>query len=288
MKTKYVNECKEKIPGYIVTKAKKRGCINHLYIYKDGEYCGKLPAACIGCRKATRFRKASNAESMKIPLGDGWVVFKSPSGTGSKSHSKYKAEKHTSILCQIEDIFEHMYHNECKIYLATHNNNYYKEAEKESKRTFYHLKMYSTNPPERGTNVKDPDIIVVKSDAIQYVIEVKWGCLEDYPDEPTDLNSIVEEMISMIRKSKVCRVTGPYIQNGNVVNETGRIKSDFYVCSNTKFLVVSDLKGLSESNPAYFNLIRSQYRNYDNLFSICDIKEDVDTFCSLKTFLKKA
>ncbi|MCK4736268.1 MAG: hypothetical protein KAT65_27695, partial [Methanophagales archaeon] len=100
--------------------------------------------------------------------------------------------------------------------------------------------------------------------------------------DPKELN----EIISMIRKSKVCRVTGPHIQNGNKVNGNENIV-DFNVHSNTKFLVVSDLGGLRESNPADFNSIKNQHKNYDNLFSICDIKEDVDTFCSLDAFLNE-
>ena len=89
----------------------------------------------------------------------------------------------------------------------------------------------------------------------------------------------------MIRQSKVCRVTGPHIQNGNKVNGNEN-NIDFKVPSNTKFLVVSDLRGLLESNPADFNSIKNQHKNYDNLFSICDIKEDVDTFYSLDASLK--
>lgn len=291
MEIKYVNECNEKIPAYIVSKAREMGCINHLYIYKEGEYGGKLPKASVGCSKATRFRNVTNVESMKIPLGDGWVAFKSPSGTGSKSSSESKAEKHTSILCQIEDIFERLYHNKYKTYLTTHTSEYYKEAEKESKRTFYHLEMYTTDPPKSGSNVKDPDIIVVEKDVIQYVIEVKWGYLEDYPSEPTDLKSIFEtkelnKIINMIRKSKVCRIKGPYIQNGNKVNGNEN-NIDFMVHTNTKFLVVSDLSGLRESNLVDFNLIKKQYEDYDNLFSICDIKKDVDTFYSLDALVKE-
>ena len=291
MEAKYVNECNEEIPDYIVSKAKELGCINHSYIYKEGEYSGKLPKASIGCSKATPFRNATNAESMKIPLGDGWVAFKSPSGTGSKSSSESKTEKHTSILCQIEDIFKRRYHNKYKTYLTTHTSEYYKEAEKESKRTFYHLGIYTTDPPKGSSHVKDPDIIVVEKDEIQYVIEVKWGYLDDYPSDSTDLKSIFDpkelnELISMIRKSKVCRVTGPHIQNGNKVDGNENIV-DFKVHSNTRFLVVSDLRGLLKANPADFNSIKNQHKNYDNLFSICDIKEDVDTFYSLDAFLNE-
>lgn len=85
METRYVNECGDEIPEHIAKKAREMGCIKPRYIYKNGQYGGKFPAASIACNKATRFRNASNAESHKVDLGDGWVVFKSPSGTGSKS-----------------------------------------------------------------------------------------------------------------------------------------------------------------------------------------------------------
>ncbi|MCK4475891.1 MAG: hypothetical protein KAU16_04115 [Methanophagales archaeon] len=291
METKYVNECNEEIPDYIVSRAIELGCINHLYIYKEGKYGGKFPKASIGCSKATHFRNATNAESMKVPLGDGWVAFKSPSEKGShrnrfpKSSSKSKAEKHTSILCQIEDIVERMYHNKFKTYLTTHTRKYYKETEKESRKTFYHLKMYTTDPPKGRSNVKDPDSIVVEGHEIRYVIEVKWGS--------TDLKSIFDsnsdeltKIKDLIRESKVCRVIGPYIQNGIEVNENEK-HIDFKVCSNTRFLVVSDLRGLLKSHPADFGSIKRKYKDFDNLFSICDIKEDVETFYSLDTFLKE-
>lgn len=84
MEVRYVNECSDEIPKNIATKAKDMGCIKPKYIYKDGQYCGKFPAASIGSSKATRFRNAENAENNKINLGEGWVVFKSPSSVGSK------------------------------------------------------------------------------------------------------------------------------------------------------------------------------------------------------------
>ncbi|NMX21795.1 hypothetical protein C5S30_05065 [ANME-1 cluster archaeon GoMg4] len=293
METKYVNECNEEIPDYIISKAMELGCVDHSCIYKKGEYGGKLPKASIGCRKATRFRNASNAESMKVPLGDGWVAFKYPSGKGSNSSSKSKAEKHTSILCQVEDIFESLHHPNYEIYLAHHTekNKGYPAAEKDCEnRAFYSLRMYSTSEPKRNSFVGEPDCIVIKRQGenyfIRYVIEVKWGYLEGYPGK-TDLKSIFDEnVISMIRNSKVCRAKGPYIQNGDEVNEKKALP-DFKVYSNTKFLVVSDLRGLRESNLDIFTPIKNQYENYDNLFSICDIKEDVDTFYSLDAFLKK-
>ncbi len=85
METRYVNECNQEIPSDIAKKAREIGCISPLYIYKDGQYGGKFPAASIGGSKATRFRNAYNAESMKVDLGNGWVVFKSPTGTGSQT-----------------------------------------------------------------------------------------------------------------------------------------------------------------------------------------------------------
>lgn len=85
MKIRYNNEFGEEVPEHIAEKARNEGCIKPRYIYRDGQYNGKFPAASIGCTKATRFRNAANAEQSKVNLGEGWVVFKSPSGTGYKS-----------------------------------------------------------------------------------------------------------------------------------------------------------------------------------------------------------
>lgn len=83
MEVRYVNECGDEIPSNIAKKARDMGCIKPKYIYIDGKYGGKFPAASIGSSKATRFRNAGNAEAHKINLGEGWVVFKSPSSPGS-------------------------------------------------------------------------------------------------------------------------------------------------------------------------------------------------------------
>ena len=298
MGTRYVNKCNDEIPNYIVSKAREKGCINPLYIYNEGKYGGKLPKASIGCTNATRFRNAANVESMKVPVGDGWVAFKSPTGKGShqnrfipKSSSEAIAEKHTSILCHIEDIFMNL-PLKYKTYLTTHNSVHYKNAEKRTNRTFHHLAMYTTDRPRQDSHVKDPDSIVIdiESGVILYVIEVKWGYLKNSPN--TDLNTLfkpkeLNEIIRMIKTSKVCRVEGPYIRNGDVVPKNEKEKlPDFTVNSNTKFLVVSDLKGLWESNPAVFNSIKIQYENSRNQFSICDVKENVDTFYSLEAHLR--
>jgi formylglycine-generating enzyme required for sulfatase activity len=74
-----VNEFNEDIPEDVAKKALELGCKNIKYVYKDGEYHGKYPAASIGGSKATRFRNTSSAEAHKINLGKGWVVFRSPS-----------------------------------------------------------------------------------------------------------------------------------------------------------------------------------------------------------------
>ena len=76
-----MNECGNDVPDNIVLKAREASCIRcPKYVYKDGEYGGKLPASSIGCRAAaSRFQNTKNVEKMKVDLGDGWVAFKSPS-----------------------------------------------------------------------------------------------------------------------------------------------------------------------------------------------------------------
>lgn len=204
------------------------------------------------------------------------------------SSSKSKAEKHTSILCQIEDICKYKYPN-YQTYLTVYRTGgsaiYYEDAEKKTNRTYYHLKMYDKNKK----NVKNPDIIFVEQELIQFVIEVKWGFLENYPDEQTDLTSIfvkkeLNEIIDMVENADFCTVNGPYVQKG--VDVKGSESFEFKVYDNTKFLVVSDLKGLHDSNFSTFSTIKQQYENYSNLLNICDIKEHVDTFYSFEEFIK--
>ncbi|MCK4735067.1 MAG: hypothetical protein KAT65_21620 [Methanophagales archaeon] len=192
--TGHVNEFNVSIPSEIVSKAEKEGCINSLYIYKVGEYGGKLPKASIGCSKPTRFKSPISAESMKVHLGDGWEVYWSPSAKPSNRNRSLssKAAKHTSILCQVEEIFECL-PERYRIYLAHYAGYGYPEAEKKSNKSFYGLALYSTSEPKEGSIVKIPDCIVVDDmDIIRYVIEVKWGCLKDYPGE-TDLYTIFKK-----------------------------------------------------------------------------------------------
>lgn len=79
MEIKYINEFNVVIPEDVAEKAHKLGCKSPKYIYKNGEYGNKYPASSIGGSKATRFRNAANAEAHKIDLGQGFVVFRSPS-----------------------------------------------------------------------------------------------------------------------------------------------------------------------------------------------------------------
>jgi hypothetical protein len=205
------------------------------------------------------------------------------------SSSKSIAEKHTSISCQIEDIFKEI-HPEYQTYITVYRAlEYYSIAEEKTKRTFYHLKMYDKN----DNIIKDPDIIIVKKDVIKYAIEVKWGFVEDYPSVQTDLKSIfntkeLKEIIDMIKNAGYRKIKGPYVQNGIRVqgNESSRFKID----GNTKFVIVTDLKGLHDSNSSTFETIKQKYKiNYkDNNISIdiCDITENVDIFQSFKNYLK--
>lgn len=91
METKYVNEFGTEIPANIAKKAKDMGCYKPAYIYKDKEWMnhGKFPASNLNIiKKSTRFGDAGSAEAHKVSLGEGWVIFKSPSGSGSRTTKK--------------------------------------------------------------------------------------------------------------------------------------------------------------------------------------------------------
>jgi formylglycine-generating enzyme required for sulfatase activity len=79
IESQHINEFNQVIPEDVAKKAFELGCKSTKYVYKDGEYHGKYPAASIGGSKATRFGNMSSAEAHKINLGKGWVVFRSPS-----------------------------------------------------------------------------------------------------------------------------------------------------------------------------------------------------------------
>lgn len=79
-----INEFGEHVPENVIIKGIERGCIKcPTYIYRDGKYNNKFPAASIGGQKATRFRSFESANAHKVMLCDGWVAFRSPSYSGA-------------------------------------------------------------------------------------------------------------------------------------------------------------------------------------------------------------
>ena len=209
-----------------------------------------------------------------------------------KSSTIAKTIKHTKILCEVESTFNNLFPTS-RVYLADHGKGsagvHYRGAERKSKRAYYSLKMYNSWPPKRGYNVKDPDCIVIEGNRIKYVIEIKWGYLEDYPNEATDLNSIFEkkefnEIYNAIKNARCCRVKGPYVSNGDEI--PGKFLKDFKIDENFKYLVVSDLIGLWKNRKSDSSLIKEKYTKFKELFTICDIRKDIDIFYSLERFLK--
>lgn len=229
-------------------------------------------------------------EELSQQVIQGKIIEKNKNYTSSTAS---KPLKHTNILGFVENIFNH-YQPDYRVFLGTHGKGshgvHYREAEKRSNRAYYSLKMYKSLPPKKGYNVKDPDCIVIKKNIIKYVIEIKWGYLKNYPNESTDMLSIfknkeLKETLETINYSKCCRVKGPYVSDGDEI--PAKFTKDYIVNENTKYLIISDLKGLLENRKSDFNSIKNKYQNYQNLFDICDIKEDVDIFNSLTNYLKK-
>jgi hypothetical protein len=74
-----MNECGLEVPSEIEAEAVRLRCAKGVkYVYRDGAYGRKGPAASIGCLKASRFRSGDH-DPFKVDLGDGWVAFRSPS-----------------------------------------------------------------------------------------------------------------------------------------------------------------------------------------------------------------
>jgi formylglycine-generating enzyme required for sulfatase activity len=74
------NELGTEVPPSVTKKAEQMGCLQSVkYVYLDGVYGSRFPAASIGSKKATRFGNIASANAHKVNLGSGWVAFKSPS-----------------------------------------------------------------------------------------------------------------------------------------------------------------------------------------------------------------
>jgi len=99
------NELGEIVPEHIIRKGKEIGCMKcPQYIYKQGNIEG-FPAACIGGKKATRFKSLESANANKVHLGDDWVAFKSPSHAGVVVNGN-KNTHHTSNDSAITGSFD--------------------------------------------------------------------------------------------------------------------------------------------------------------------------------------
>lgn len=290
----------ERIPYEIRKKAEALGCLNTKYIYRDGDYGNKYPAASIGGKKCSPFRNLERAERSKVHLGHGWVVFQSPSAQKIKSgnsdlppHSFAIAQKHINVSLQIEDIVKEL-GLPYKTFIGTHATGKSKQAyqpiEEGSGRTYYNLKEYSTNPPKRQSRIKDPDVVIVDAHFVKYIIEVKWGYITDVPIE-SDLFKIFkgdeyEKHIRATKQGKVVRVRGPASAKGIRYRSNQVTSTDNYkVSNNTKYLVISDLYNLHRQSPVQFNKLNQNIiKNKDNMIFL-DIKQEVRAIPSLKDWL---
>ena len=73
------NECGIEVPTEVAKKAEELGCVQGVkYVYRDGEYEGKMPVASLSCKRATRFY-SDRYDHYKVVLARGWVAFRSPS-----------------------------------------------------------------------------------------------------------------------------------------------------------------------------------------------------------------
>jgi hypothetical protein len=91
MESIYKNEFGTEIPQHIAKKAHEVGCNKPKYVYLDGEWMkhDKFPASSINVKtNSHRFSSPDSAEAHKVSLGDGWVAFKSPSGSGSRTSKR--------------------------------------------------------------------------------------------------------------------------------------------------------------------------------------------------------
>ena len=88
------------VPEYIIEEARRIGSIAApKYVYRDGEYGDRLPAASLGCETPTHFRSPESAMQNKEYLSDGWVVFWSPSAGEKKVRSPGKGLCEPCLVC---------------------------------------------------------------------------------------------------------------------------------------------------------------------------------------------
>ena len=303
---------RERIPLEIIKKAEALGCLNTKYIYRDGDYGNKYPTASIGGKKCTPFRNLERAEMFKVDLGQGWVAFRSPSAQKIKSgnseqedplstrkidelprHSLAIAQKHISVSLQIEDIVKELgltYKTFIGTYGTGRSGQAYQTIEEESGRTYYSLKMYSTNPPLQQSQIKDPDVVIVDAHFAKYIIEVKWGYITSAPIE-SDLFKIFkgkeyERHLQATIQGKVVRVRGPACAKGiRYRSNQFTFIQNYEVMNNTKYLVISDFYNLHRQSPDQFNkLYQNIIKNKDNMIFL-DIKQEVMDIPSLKDWL---
>ena len=78
------NELDEDIPPDVEAEAKRLSCQKSVkYVYRDGHYPTKGPAASIDCAKRAIRLTRYPLEQLKVALGSGYVAFKSPNSVAS-------------------------------------------------------------------------------------------------------------------------------------------------------------------------------------------------------------
>lgn len=166
----------------------------------------------------------------------------------------------------------------------------YMRIEEKSGETFWSIRNYSSEIPKRGTWVKAPDIVAYKDGNVKLVIEIKWGFTKLF--KKSDIWSFLQppesiKMMNMIDQSKSCRISGPYVENGNRV-EPGK-PFNLTCDGNTKYILLSDFSSLHQNSLSEFEEIMAAFNASpmkDKLILV-DIEKDIAGIPSLKSYIEQ-
>ncbi len=182
-----------------------------------------------------------------------------------------KARRHIEICMKIVDAISVV--EGLSAYVCSHPiRREYQQAEEESKRDFWSIRLFRSEEPE-DKHIKEPDVIAVDSkNNVVFVFEVKRGIRQN----DNDLFSVIEEaeigsIRMMVNESKSCRVIGPKVSRGERIGGD-EILPTFHITDDTKFALVTDMSDLRTPEASHQQLDKCAIKILE--FFLTGLKKD--------------
>ncbi len=160
----------------------------------------------------------------------------------------------------------------------------YQRIEQDSGEEFWSIKTW-TPPPHR--RLKDPDVLITQGERVKFLVEVKWGAIQNRPN--TDLSISAEErekIAHLLSGSALCRVRGPCVKDRRRYRSTEfQIQKDYWTDNTTRLVLVSDFALANRLLGPPLEAVKLWERTNANIL-VADIDTRVGNIPSLRELLE--